>query len=73
MTKLNIRKNTAQLFRLAAGAVEQAKVPDIKLPSHDQVAKARSVAKEKVREYRIRAAALVMPQDVVMVIESDKF
>jgi hypothetical protein len=72
MTKLNIRKNTAQFFRLAAGAVEQAKVPDIKLPTADQVAKARLAAKEKVREYRIRAAALVMPQDVVLVVESDK-
>ncbi len=64
MTKLNIRKNTARFFRLAATAVEQAKVP-----TADQV---KAVAKEKMREYRIRAAALVMPQDVVLVVESDK-
>jgi hypothetical protein len=56
MTALNIRKNTANIMRLAASAVENAKVPT----------KAQAV--EKLNEYRIRAAALVMPNDMAFVI-----
>lgn len=62
MTKLNLRSNAANILRLAAKAVEEAKVPDIKIPTKDQVA-------SKVQEYRIRAAAMVMPKGVAFVIE----
>lgn len=62
MTKLNLRSNAANILRLAAKAVEETKVPDIKLPAKEQIA-------SKVQEYRIRAAALVMPKGVAFVIE----
>jgi len=58
MTKLNIRKNTAQLLKITASAVENAKVPT----------KAGMV--EKLNEYRTRAAALIMPNDMAFVIQS---
>ena len=58
MTKLNIRKKTAGIMRFAASAVENAKVPT----------KAQAV--EKLNEYRIRAAALVMPNDMAFIITS---
>jgi len=51
MTALHIRKNTATLLKLTALAVETAK-----LPSKQQL-------KQKISEYRIRAAALIMPKD----------
>ena len=57
MTKLNIRKNTAQLLKITASAVENAKVPT----------KAGMV--EKLNEYRTRAAALIMPNDMAFVIQ----
>lgn len=44
-------------MRFAASAVENAKVPT----------KAQAV--EKLNEYRIRAAALVMPNDMAFVIQ----
>ena len=56
MTALNIRKNTANIMRLAASAVENAKVPT------------KAQATEKLCEYRIRIAALVMPNDMAFVI-----
>lgn len=62
MTKLNLRSNAANILRLAAKAVEEAKVPDIHVPTKDQIA-------SKAREYRIRAAALVMPKGVAFIIE----
>jgi hypothetical protein len=52
MTKLNIRKNTAELMRFAASAVENAKLP----------------TSEKLNELRVRAAALLMPNDMAFVI-----
>lgn len=56
MTVLNIRKNTAGLMRIVASAVENAKVPT------------KAQASEKLNELRIRAAALVMPNDMAFVI-----
>jgi hypothetical protein len=56
MTALNIRKNTAGLMRIVASAVENAKVPT------------KAQASEKLNELRIRAAALVMPNDMAFVI-----
>jgi len=57
MTKLNIRKNTAQLLFATAKAIDNAKVPT----------KAGMV--EKLNEYRTRAAALIMPNDMAFVIQ----
>jgi hypothetical protein len=51
MTALHIRKNTALLLKLTASAVETAK-----LPSKQQL-------EQKISEYRIRAAELIMPKD----------
>lgn len=56
MTKLNIRKNTANIMRLAASAIENANLPNT------------VKASEKLNEYRIRLAALVMPNDMAFVI-----
>jgi hypothetical protein len=58
MTKLNIRKNTAEIMRLAASAVENAKPPT------------KAGMQEKLNEYRTRAAALIMPKDMAFVITS---
>ena len=55
MTALHIRKNVAQLLVRTASAVENANVKGIG---------------EKLSEYRIRAAALMMPNDVAFVITS---
>lgn len=55
MTALHIRKNVAQLLVRTASAVENANVQGIS---------------EKLSEYRIRAAALMMPNDVAFVITS---
>jgi hypothetical protein len=51
MTALNIRKNLASILVNTAAAVENAK-----LPSKQQL-------EQKISEYRIRAAALIMPKD----------
>jgi len=51
MTALHIRKNTAALLKLTAAAIET-----VKLPSKQQL-------NQKISEYRIRAAALIMPND----------
>ncbi len=56
MTALNLRKNTAQLLKLSAKAIENAKVPNM------------STVSTKLIEYRIRAAALMMPDDMAFVI-----
>jgi len=56
MTALNIRKNTAQLFRITASALKNAKVPT------------KAQASEKLNELRVRAAALVMPNDMAFII-----
>jgi hypothetical protein len=56
MTSFNIRKNTANLLLFAASAVENAKLPT------------KAQASEKLNEYRIRAAALMMPKDIAFVI-----
>lgn len=55
MIALHIRKNVAQLLVRTASAVENANVKGIG---------------EKLSEYRIRAAALMMPNDVAFVITS---
>ena len=60
MTALNIRKNIASGLRLVAESVEQAKVPTLK------------EIKNKTYEYRIRAAAVLIPKDAVIVITPDK-
>ena len=57
MTALNIRKNTAQLLKMTASAVENAKVPT------------KADIGEKLNEYRTRAAALIMPNDMAFVIQ----
>jgi hypothetical protein len=56
MTALNIRKNTAQFLLATAAAVENAKVPT------------KVGMQEKLNEYRTRAAALIMPNDMAFVI-----
>lgn len=53
MTALNIRKNIASVLINTAAAVENANVNGIK---------------EKLNEYRIRTAALIMPNDMAFVI-----
>lgn len=57
MTKFNIRKNTAQFLLATAAAVENAKVPT------------KASMTEKLNEYRTRAAALIMPNDMAFVIQ----
>ena len=56
MTSFNIRKNLAAALMRAATTVENAKVPT------------KAQAAEKLSEYRIRAAALMMPKDIAFVI-----
>lgn len=56
MTKLNIRKNLASILVNTAAAVENAK-----LPTKEDVS-------GKLNEYRCRAAALMMPNDMAFVI-----
>ena len=58
MTALNIRKNTAQFLKLTASAVENAKVPT------------KEGIVEKLNEYRTRAAAIIMPDDMAFVIQT---
>jgi len=57
MSKFNIRKNTAQLLLATATAVENAKLPT------------KAGIGEKLNEYRTRAAALIMPNDMAFVIQ----
>lgn len=57
MSKFNIRKNTAQLLLATAAAVENAKLPT------------KADIGEKLNEYRTRAAALIMPNDMAFVIQ----
>ena len=57
MTSLNIRKNTAQFLLATAAAVANAKVPT------------KAGMTEKLNEYRTRAAALIMPNDMAFVIQ----
>jgi hypothetical protein len=57
MTKLNIRKNLASILVNTAAAVENAKLPT------------NACLGIKVNEYRIRAAALIMPNDAAFIIE----
>lgn len=57
MTKLHIRKNLSSVLRSTAQAVENLKVPDMS---------------EKVHEYRVRLAALVMPNDCAFTIDPSK-
>jgi hypothetical protein len=56
MTALHIRKNLAALLVNTAAAVENAKLP------------AKEDIGTKVNEYRLRAAALMMPNDMAFVI-----
>ena len=56
MTALNIRKNIGGLLHATASAVEQ-----IKVPTKQQLG-------EKLDEYRIRAAAFIMPNDAAFVV-----
>jgi hypothetical protein len=56
MTALNLRKNTAELLKLSAKAIENAKAPNM------------ATVGAKLIEYRIRAAALMMPHDMAFVI-----
>ena len=53
MTALHIRKNLAELLVRTASAVENANANGIK---------------EKLSEYRIRTAALIMPNDMAFVL-----
>ena len=57
MSKFNIRKNTAQLLLATAAAVENAKLPT------------KADIGEKLNEYRTRAAALIMPNDMAYIIQ----
>jgi len=57
MTKLNIRKNIASALMSAATTIDNAKVPT------------KADIGEKLNEYRIRAAALIMPNDMAFVIQ----
>jgi hypothetical protein len=56
MTALNIRKNIAALLVNTAAAVENAKLPD------------KEATRTKLNEYRLRAAALMMPNDMAFFI-----
>lgn len=56
MTALNIRKNLASILVSTAAAVENAKVPT------------KAGMTEKLNEYRTRAAALIMPNDMAFII-----
>ena len=56
MTKLNIRKNIAAALFNTAVAIDNAK-----LPTKEDIG-------TKVNEYRLRAAALMMPNDMAFVI-----
>jgi uncharacterized protein YbgA (DUF1722 family) len=60
VTALNIRKNIGGLLHATASVVEQIKVPT------------KQQLNEKVDEYRIRAAALIMPNDAAFVIPGAK-
>jgi len=57
MTALNIRKNLASILVNTAAAVENAKVPT------------KADMTKKLNEYRTRAAALIMPNDMAFVIQ----
>jgi hypothetical protein len=57
MTALNIRKNLASILVNTAAAVENAKVPT------------KAGITEKLNEYRTRAAALIMPNDMAFIIQ----
>ena len=57
MTALHIRKNTAQLLKLTASAVENAKVPT------------KADINQKVNKCRAIAAALIMPNDTAFTIQ----
>jgi hypothetical protein len=56
MTKLNIRKNIAAALFNTAVAIDNAKLPT------------KEAIGTKVNEYRLRAAALMMPNDMAFVI-----
>ena len=56
MTALHIRKNLASLLVNTAAAIENAKLPT------------KDAACTKLNEYRLRAAALMMPNDMAFVI-----
>jgi len=58
MTAFNIRKNLASILVSTATAVENAKVPT------------KVGMTEKLNEYRTRAAALIMPNDMAFIIQS---
>jgi hypothetical protein len=57
MTALNIRKNAAQLLFATATAIDNAKVPT------------KAGMTEKLNEYRTRAAALIMPNDMAFIVQ----
>lgn len=57
MTALNIRKNTAQLLKLTASAVEKAKVPT------------KADIKQTVNKCRVITAALIMPNDAAFTVQ----
>ncbi len=57
MTALNIRKNLASILVNTAAAVENAKLPT------------KAGMTEKLNEYRTRAAALIMPNDMAFIIQ----
>ena len=58
MTALHLRKHTAQLLKLTAVAIETSK-----LPTKEQL-------KDKISEYRIRTAALIMPKECQLYINN---
>ncbi len=56
MTALHIRKNIAAALFNTAAAIDNAKIPT------------KGDIGTKVNEYRLRAAALIMPNDMAFVI-----
>ena len=57
MTALHIRKNIAAALFNTAAAIDNAK-----LPTKEDIG-------TKVNEYRLRAAALIMPNDMAFIIQ----
>jgi hypothetical protein len=57
MTALHIRKNTAELLKITASAVEQAKVPT------------KAGIKKKLNMCRVIAAAIIMPNDAAFSVQ----
>ena len=57
MTALHIRKNTAELLKITASAVEHAKVPT------------KAGIKQKLNMCRVIAAAIIIPNDAAFSVQ----